>query len=119
MSKRLRAIGVVNSVDLLKRFGGPRDVALLYHATDNSRGGTYAHVSVYSCHHDTQPDAPWYQHKSKWFVGLRSQSMPLAEAWASAKYGIKEWGVDPTSPGSRVPMHIRKAALAALKEAKP
>ena len=115
MTDKLREAGVVNTHDLLKRFGTPGvdDVAVVYYPAEDR--GPCARASVYSPSHETDPDAAWYDYKQKTFVGLRAKSVPRARAWASERYRVAEWAPCPTGRGAWVPAHLRRRALDAVK----
>lgn len=110
LSDALRAHRIINTSDLLKAFGVKgQDVAIMYH-TRQPRGAGAPQSVVYSPSHKTNPQSAWYDYGQKAFVGNRADSMPLAIAWASKVYGVKEWATCPTDPTSKVPQYVRDAA---------
>ena len=113
---RLRDLRIINTHDLLLFFGrsGVDDVAVFYYPSE-SRMGTPARASVYSPSHKTDPNASWYDYGRKTFVGLKKKSVPEAIAWASKRYNITAWGVCPTNPSTRIPLHLRNAALTLVR----
>lgn len=67
---------------------GPGGVFVGYRA--GSRGvvaGSY----VVQVGEKTDPTGPWYNNGHKTFSGKRDESLPLALAWASERFGIKNW----------------------------
>lgn len=115
VKERLWELGLFNTHELLKRFADPgRDVACLYYPSQTR--GSCAKTQVYSPSHDTDPSAAWYDYRKKTFVGLRTDSMPLAEVWASAVYRVEHWVPCPTDPSARVPLAVRTRALKFIKE---
>jgi hypothetical protein len=110
----LRAIGVINTHDLLKRFGDlHKDVACHFHG-DSSREVCGPRTNVYSPSRQTDPKAHYSNYGCKTFGGGFAESMPLALAWASKRYRIKSWVVDPTNRSCRVPIVVRERALTAI-----
>lgn len=117
----LRSIGVYNTHGLLSRFAeGKRAIAVVFRGAVTGRGGRCAHVQVWSPNFDTDPDAPWYNHKRKTFLLFqrdRKQTIRDACAWAKRNYGIKEWGVCPMDRNALIPLEARKLALEAARAA--
>ena len=108
----LRATGVINTHDLLKRFGDKgRDVAVSYYVRD-ARGVMPSSSKVWSPTFKTDPQAHWTDYGSKAFSGNRAESFPLAKAWASERYGIKEWA---PFGGDHVPAEVLARAREAVK----
>ena len=114
---RLRKVGVINTHDLLKKFGvpGKTDVAVHYYRPE-PRMVRGPHSNVFSPSHKTDPQAHWSDHGCKAFTGNRAESSEEAIAWATEKYGIKEWVPDPTGMAVRVPKSVRDAVMAALEK---
>jgi hypothetical protein len=110
LSEALRAARIVNTHGMLLRFGGQSDVAILYHPTENGRGGRYARAQIYSPHFKTDPQSHWMDNGYKTFSGSRDKSIPEAMDWVARQYGITEWLPDPTDRSNLVPAHVRKAA---------
>jgi len=115
LKKRLAKIGVINTWDLLKKFGVPHktDIVVSYYPPE-SRSVRPARSHVSSPSHRTDPKASWYDYGNKSFPGYRDESVPEAVKWATETYGITEWAVDPTDPSGRVPKVVRDMAVAAL-----
>lgn len=112
----LRAIGHYNTYGLLATFSDKgQDVGCSYSPPEPRacRGHT---ARVFSPSHQTDPGSAWYEHGMKTFVGRISESLPAAMAWASEKYGVREWVPCPFNRSARIPAIVRKRALAALKE---
>lgn len=112
----LRSLRVVNTHDVLKRFGYGQDVAVSFDGHGDSRSGRYHGASVYSPRFKTDPKGHWLKDGSKFFSGPRTKSVPQAKAWAEKQYGITEWAPCPMVPNAWVPLHVRKAALDAARE---
>lgn len=116
---RLRSIKVVNTHELLLRFGvkGRTDVAV-YFCPAQPHLVRPALTCIYSPSHKTNPGGAWYDYGRKSFVGGRVKSLTEALAWASDRYGIPldDWVPDPTQRGSYVPRDVREKAFAALKK---
>lgn len=103
----LREGGIINAHDILKRFGTKgTDVAISY---TPSGGMDYAHTSVFSPSHQTDPEAGLRRGHHKTFSGKRDVSFPEAKAWATEKYGITEWE---TFADYTVPTYVMDAARA-------
>jgi len=115
LKKRLEKIGIINTWDLLKKFGVPHktDIAISYYPPEG-RSVRPARSQVWSLSHRTDPKASWYDYGKKSFTGYHDESVPEAVKWATEKYGITEWAVDPTYPSGRVPKVLRDMAVAAL-----
>ena len=77
-----------------------------------SAGETFSSILDVLANAGMEPD---YDQGSKAFVGYRAESMPLALAWASERYGVTEWAPSPFG-GAQVPKEIRDAAERAVKE---
>lgn len=107
----LRAAGIFNTWGVLSEFGiaGVDDVALMYYPSDRT---TVCGVRATSPSHET---APGSRHGRKLFVGNRDRSMPEAVAWAAERYGIKEWAPCPMDPATKIPLAVRRRALAFAK----
>lgn len=121
LKEKLRThLNVINTYDLLVRFGKKRetDVAVSFHGRGPSRSLQPPQARVFSTSHNTNPKAAWYDRGCKTFVGNREESLPLAISWASQRYGIAEpdWVPCPTSRNTYVPRSVMAAAMAALKE---
>lgn len=115
LQDQLREMRVFNTHGLLKHFAlKGRDVAVVYH-TAVPRQCSCNHSVVYSPSHKTSPDAPWYNNGCKSFVGQKSESVPLAIAWATEKYGITEWVTCPTDRSAKIPAEVLEAAKKAAK----
>lgn len=110
LADALSAMRIHNNHNLLSRFGGERDVWVEYVPPDRVRAQKSA---VYSITHQTDPNASWYDHGNKTFVGNRARSLPVALAWATETYGITEWAASPF--GGKVPAHVLAKAKAAVK----
>ena len=116
IKQRLRDYGVINTHDLLLRFAKKgKDVACCYYPPD-TRGVMAAKTQVYSPRYKTDPAGSWYNYGQKTFVGNKAESMPQAIAWASKRYGIREWVPDPTSRSTMIPLEVRMLALATVRE---
>lgn len=116
LSEGLRAMGIFNTHELLKRFGVKgKDVAVSY-CPPLPRMVQAARSYVYSPSHKTDEQAGWYDYGRKAFIGKQAESMPRALAWASELYEIDEWAPDPTSRGSKVPKYVADAARAAVND---
>ncbi len=116
-SEALRSCAIFNTHDILLRFGvkGKTDVAAIYYPAQ-ARMVLGNRTSVYSPSHNTDPDSAWYDNKRKSFPGRIAESMPAAIAWASERYGITKWAACPTSKTTKIPVSVRKAALAILSD---
>lgn len=113
--EELRAIKIYNTHDMLKRFAEQgEDVSCYFIGYGDGRSMQVAGTRVYSPSHQTDSKAHFLNRGCKTFLGPRDESMPLALAWASKKYSIKEWAVDPTDRNGKVPSIVRKRALAAV-----
>lgn len=106
----LRALKIVNTYDLLKAYAndgkGPGVFAVARH--HQKRSDSFGCTLV--MHFNMHPDAAWPSFMRASFAGSLKESMPLALAWASKKYGVKEWAVDPTDRSVRVPAEVRAFA---------
>ena len=111
----LRSLHIINTWDMLKRFGGPRDVACVFHGRGDFRSGQIPGTRIFSVHFDTNPEAHWMDHKQKTFSGPRTESLTSAKTWASTMYGISEWGPCPTDSNTYIPLAVRKAALQVVR----
>jgi hypothetical protein len=119
---RLAATNIVNTHDLLRRFGRESDVAVSFCGTDNSRGGRAAHTQVWKPGHKTDPAAHWRDYGNKTFLGSRGESLPAAKAWAEQNYtGPVVWVPSPVlaGRGCYVPEQVVERAKAAVREGKP
>lgn len=115
---QLRAIGVINTFDILTRFGNRMTgIACQYHA-QQPRSVLGSRTLVWSPFFKTAPNsAAWYDHGNKALVGDRAESLPAAVAWATTVFRIMEWAPCPTDPGNtRIPKCVRDAAIAAARE---
>lgn len=99
LTDKLRTFHIVNSHD----FGGHGTVFIYYKAADTGRGCIPAWWAVHRVGYKTDPNAAWYAYGNKTFslVGgeshkeRKAKTLEVAKAWASEKYGIKEWAKDP------------------------
>jgi hypothetical protein len=115
-TERLRAIGVSNTHELLRRFA-PKgmDVACMYYPAE-PRACRGRATKVYSPSHKTDPEAAWYDRGQKSFGGERERSMAEAVAWASQRYGITGWATCPTDRTAKIPATVRERALDAVRK---
>lgn len=121
--ERFKAIGVINTSDVLRTFGSREhgeDLAVIYHGYDRGRGGKAARSQIWSPYYETNPDANWYDHGKKTFPGSRLESFPKAIAWACAKTKTKpeDWAPCPVDPAAYIRTTVRARVLKALKAAK-
>jgi hypothetical protein len=65
-------------------------VYISYHAA-SGRSVIPNRAVVVRVGYKTCPNAAWYDYGNKTFVGNRSASVPLAQEWASKRYGINMW----------------------------
>lgn len=115
---QLHALRIVNTHDLLRRFADKgQDVACCWCGHGDSRSVRAHGAHVYSPSHKTDPTAHWTDYGQKRFGGPRDEALPAALAWASEKYGVAAWAVDPTDRNARVPKVVRERAEAAVKAA--
>lgn len=113
-TEQLSGIRVFNPYE----FAGD-DAYLEYFPNDNSRGGRSARWCVYR-----KGDAPesWRSSAVKEFViwgagthaEVKAQKLEEAKAWASERYGIKEWARTPF--GTWMDAEFVKRRIAELKE---
>lgn len=116
LADALRELNVFNEHNLVSRFGGPRDVYVIYTPYEPRIGGAYA--QVISPHFKTEPTGGYWAHYGhKTFIGNKAESMPKAIEWATEHYGIAEWAPSPFR-GAKVPKHVLDAAKRAVKEPK-
>ena len=118
LSEALRARGIYNDHSLLVKFGTKgKDVALDYHAPSHAEpaSGTKA----YSPSHKTDPKASWYNHGCKMFIGYKAETLPLAQAWATKRYRIREWSPSPFSASTLVRAYVRAAAEKFVRDTEP
>lgn len=117
LSEALRAKDIFNDHNLLVRFGKHgQNVGISYSPTDNSRGGTYAHTSVYRPGFKTDPNAHWQDHGCKTFNDKAAVSIPQAIAWATERYKIDKWVPSPFDRNDKIPEYVLIAAKKFLKE---
>jgi hypothetical protein len=94
-TEQLREIRVFNDYE----FAGHGNVYISYVAADRGRGGHGAKWKVHRAGFRTDPKAPWYEYGDKafnvWGGRARAEVLAEAQAWAGAKYGIKEWARTP------------------------
>ena len=113
--EKLRKIGIFNQHGLLQRFSAPtQDVGISWRPRE-ARACKPAGAYVYSPSHHTDPNTHWMHYGCKTFTGNAKEAIAEAIAWASERYGITDWAVDPTDRSARVPAIVRKRALAAIK----
>lgn len=112
----LRALGVYNTFGVAHMANAGRRVFVVFYGADHRRGGHGALSRVHATDHKTDPHGAWYDNGSKTFLGPRDESLPLARAWATEKYGITEWATCPTDRNALVPAEARRRALALVKE---
>jgi len=113
LAEQLREIHVHNDWELVSRFGeAGRDVYLSYTRND-ARSVLANRTHVVRPGFKTDPQAHWADYGCKAFIGNKKESIPLAEAWASERYGITGWTTSPF--GGRVPMEVMRSARAAVK----
>ncbi len=112
---RLRAGGIINTWDLLQKFGGPigeTDLAVSYRPKPSGRMGIceFNKTCVWSSR----------RHIQAVFTGRRSVSFTAALDWAKKRYGITNWTPCPTSAGrgTYVPKDV-VARARAFAEARP
>jgi hypothetical protein len=90
--------GIVNPYDLAKR-GGDLMIAVTYAPADNGLMARYAYWSVWRIGKVVDPTAHWQDRGSKTFAvrgrEYKESARLEALAWASTKYGIKEWEKSP------------------------
>lgn len=118
MSKKqeaFRAHQIYNSHGICERGGGR--VFLSYTPQGDGRSLVYPHWSVVGVKHNTDPSAHWMHYGCKTFSGkLRSHAFDEAKAWASGKYGIKEWRRDPFGGWQDAEVLKRAEAIAGTKQ---
>jgi len=108
----LAAVGVINTWDLLRRFGDSlKDVAISYHP-GGGRSVVPSRSQVWSPTFKTDPLGHWADYGCKAFSGRRAVSMPVARSWATEQYGIKEWVA--WKDGDLVPAEVMVRARAAV-----
>lgn len=122
---RLRAIGIINSWDVMQRAhkdGLKEDVWLSYHAATTGRGSRSARWVVASKTHKTNPGAHWMDYGQKTFHVYsgkdRAEKLEVAKAWVAEKYGITEWAKIPGvyGAGNQFPKSVADHIKALLKE---
>ncbi len=115
----LRGIGVINTHDMLVRFGQRRkdDVACLYHV--GHRGLAPETVAYSPSHHTDPQETGWRGLGRKHFHGSRRESMPKAIAWATERYGIADWRRCPMEPSNMVPATVLERAREAVRAPEP
>ncbi len=111
LAASLRAVGVINTWDLLQRFADQKDdVAVSYVPRPAGRMGIaqYSKSQVWTSRRIGRGDA-------KTFAGNRAASFGVAKAWATEKYGITEWVTSPGADGGTViPKSVYDRAVAAV-----
>lgn len=113
LREQLRARGIINTWDVLTKFGTKRNaIAVSYSRAPSGRMGygDFNHATVWSPFFKTDPEE--HRYNGKVFGGNRAKSIPKAVAWATEKYGITEWATCPTDPSCKIPKELREAALA-------
>lgn len=91
LTESFRTIGINNAND----FAEKGNVYIAYYPEWNSRSVIPSRSFVYRPGYNTDPEAAWYDHKTKTFSGNKATSVEEAKAWASERYGIKEWAKTP------------------------
>lgn len=116
LGDQLRAHGVHNTHELLKRFGdrGP-DIAIDYTPYE-ARAIRFCGTRVWSPSFKTDPHSHWSDHGTKFFGGGRAASWPLALKWAEEKCGVNCWGNCPLLRGTWVPKYVLDRAKKFLKD---
>jgi len=113
LTDKLKTYQIYNNHHLLCKFGKNCDIVIEYRSFANAfpvPTGSY----IYSPSHKTDPNADWYNYNKKMFPGNKKESMPLAEKWASEKYGVQEWVPSPF--GGRIPKLVRDRMNTFLKK---
>jgi hypothetical protein len=117
LTEQLRSVGIVNPW----QFAGRGNVYIDYTPANNGRGGRSARWQVTRPGFRTDPNGAWYNngHKTFWVYSRADKEPKLfeAKAWASERYGIKEWARTPF--GSWMDAEFVKKRLAELKSAQP
>lgn len=88
-----------------------------YHAQTNRRSCLLSKWVVSRRGFKTDPSGPWYDHGDKSFVACRADKedrLNEAKAWASERYGIKEWAKTPF--GSWMDADYVKRRVSELKQ---
>lgn len=114
----LRAIGVINTHDLLTQFATKKDgYAIDYHRHDGHGPGCNK-TAVWSPFEKTDPEGHWMNRGNKAFTGNRVEGRAEALAWICARTKTKpgDWVPSPIDPQNvRVHKDVRARAMAALK----
>jgi hypothetical protein len=111
LARALRDHHVINTWDVLMKFAPPELRVAVQYKKGNGRAVSNPRSQVWKPGVVTDPTAAWYDHGNKTFLGVMDQSLPAAIAWASGKYGIKDWVPCPTDPMcTKIPKAVREAA---------
>ena len=114
--ERLRAIGIYNDWELVKRFGV--EGRAVYCSYSVGRGELLGpRTSVVRPGFSTDPHAHHLDRGNKAFPGARAHSLPLALAWATERYKVPAWASSPFGGYGRVPAEALEAAKLAADAA--
>lgn len=95
-TEQLRSLGVFNSYEFAGQTG---QVWIEYYPAESGRAARYGRYVVHRRGYKTDPKAHWLDHGDKTFPscskGERPERFKAAMAWASNRYGIKEWARTP------------------------
>lgn len=116
-AQRFRAFRIVNTYDLVSRFGTRNvdDYAMTYHPWA-PRSVTAARTLIWSPHRKLDANAHFDDHGAVALVGDRAKSRSAALAWAKKHLKIADWAPCPVAPSELIPKTVRERALAWLKE---
>lgn len=99
------------------RAAGQPDVYLSYRARRGHRDVTPNGWQVIRPERKTDPDGQWFYQYNKTFIGNKdSEALQQAMAWASERYGIKEWVKVTGFGGDYFPAEAAAAIKAARKQ---
>lgn len=115
LADQLRAMGVHNNHELLKRFAKRGKGVCVSFRGDGPMGIPNAATLVWSPRFRVDPSAHFMDHGARAFDGRKRDTEPLAVAWASKQYGITEWATSPF--GGKIPKAAKDAAVKAAREA--
>ncbi|MEN6532199.1 MAG: hypothetical protein ABFD89_00955 [Bryobacteraceae bacterium] len=91
----LRTIGVYNSHGFATKGSPESEVHVDYFPSSGGLGINRSKTYIFRLGCKTNPDGPWYNYGDMAIGGIRAESLPLALAWATVRYGIKEWARTP------------------------
>lgn len=117
LADQLHAVNVVNTWDLLMKYGTKTNAIAVSYCPGYIRGDI-PHTRVWSPHFKTDKLASWREQGKKHFYGNRATTFEQALNWASIEYGVTEWVTCPMDRSTKIPKCVLFKARCLLRHPK-